>query len=87
MEIQILKTMKKIVVDLVISREEYLRWYQGSAKTVATRTVDNRSVRFPVNILQPYVTHSGINGRFVIAFNDEGKFIKIEKVSGLLTKS
>jgi hypothetical protein len=79
--------MKKILVDLIISRDEYLRWYQGSAKTVATHTLDGRSVRFPVNILQPYVTHSGINGRFAIAFNDEGKFIKIEKISGLSIKS
>ncbi|MBL4607099.1 MAG: DUF2835 domain-containing protein [Pseudomonadales bacterium] len=79
--------MKKIVVDLIISRDEYLRWYQGSAKAVATRTVDGRSVRFPVNILQPYVTHSGISGRFAIAFNDEGKFMAIEKISGLSIKS
>ena len=72
--------MKKIVVDLIITREEYLRWYQGSAKTVATHTVDGRSVRFPVNILQPYVTHAGIKGRFVIVFDNEGKFVQIKKM-------
>ena len=79
--------MKKILVDLIISRDEYLRWYQGSAKTVAAHALDGRSVRFPVNILQPYVSHSGINGRFEITFSDAGKFVNIERVAGLSIKT
>lgn len=72
--------MKKIVVDLNISSEQYQRWYQGSAKTVTTQALDGRRVCFPANILQPYVTHSGIKGRFVISFDLKGKLLAIDKI-------
>lgn len=72
---------RSIVVDIKISRDEYLRWYQGTAQDVLTSSVDGRSVRFPAKILQPFVSHEGIQGRFQIQFDDKGKFTHIKKLS------
>lgn len=72
--------MKQIVVDLYISEDEYLRVYSGQARSVLAYSIDGRRVRFPANILQPFVTHAGIRGRFRIRFNSQGQFEKIEKL-------
>lgn len=69
-----------IYVDISISQEEYLRWYQGSANLVHAQALDGRTVNFPANILQKFVTHSGIQGRFAIEFDGEKKFKSITRV-------
>ena len=72
--------MHSIVVELKIYPEEFQRLYEGVAKDVHARTADGRRVRFPANILRPYVTHLGITGTFAIYFNDENRFHRIEKI-------
>lgn len=70
-----------VYVPIVIGREEYLKVYQGTAKNVFARDLDGRSVSFPARILQPFVTHSGIEGLFAIQFSVAGKFVSIERVA------
>lgn len=72
--------MHSVIVDLVISPEEYLKLYQGLAEDVFTRSRDGRSVRFPASILRPFVTASGISGSFKIVFDDGNRFHHIEKI-------
>jgi hypothetical protein len=74
--------MPDIVFDLRLPADEYLRVYQGSARDVVTRAIDGRTVRFPANILKPYLLHAGIFGRFRIHFDEQGRFTRIEKISG-----
>ncbi|MDH5218423.1 MAG: DUF2835 domain-containing protein [Gammaproteobacteria bacterium] len=64
-----------------IPYDEFLRVYDGSAKYVVTRCHDGRRIRFPANILRPFLTHSGIQGEFVIVYDENNKFQRIEKVS------
>jgi hypothetical protein len=73
--------MSVIQVDIYISADEYVRSYAGTAKDVITRAHDGRNVRFPANILRPFVTHDGIKGRFHIYFTPDNKFERIEKVA------
>lgn len=72
---------QRVVVSLQISAEEYLRVYRGTGKVVVARDNEGRRVRFPVNILQKFVTRQGINGVFVIHFDAQGRFQSIEKLS------
>ncbi|MBL4867062.1 MAG: DUF2835 domain-containing protein [Pseudomonadales bacterium] len=72
---------RDIVISLNITTEEYLLWYQGSVKTVFTYARDGRSISFPANILQPFVTRNGIQGRFAITFDENNKLVSIQKVS------
>jgi len=69
-----------VLISLSISADEYIRVYQGSAKTVSTIDHYGRRIRFPVNILQPYVTHEGVYGVFAIEFDNNNKFIGIQQV-------
>ena len=70
---------KSVVLDLAISADEFLRLYQGAASQVLARANDGQSVRFPANILRPFVHHDGVHGRFVITFDETGKLLSIDK--------
>lgn len=69
-----------MIVNLHIQPDEYQRLYAGNARDVSARSIDGRSIRFPANILRPFVTHTGISGTFAIYFSDENRFVKIERV-------
>jgi hypothetical protein len=70
----------KVTVELNISSEDYLAYYQGMAKSVIATDMQGKRVRFPSNILRPFVTHNGIHGTFEILFDDDNKFLKIQKI-------
>lgn len=72
--------MHKVIVPLTISAEEYLKLYQGSARSVYAKTTEGKSIRFPANILQPFVTRAGIKGHFSIEFDQCNKFKTISRI-------
>ncbi len=69
-----------LIVDIAISRDEYLKWYQGAARSIVTHSRDGRKVRFPAQSLRPYVTHGGIQGTFAIYFDENNKLQGVEKL-------
>lgn len=72
--------MPQLLIDLNISSDEYLKNYQLPGAVVVGRSRDGRSVRFPANILRPYVSRSGVIGSFIITFDQAGKFTGLMKV-------
>ena len=72
--------MPELYIDLHISREEMLRYYKGSAKTVTGTAVDGRTYNFPAHILREFMTHTGINGHFRVRYDQEGRFQSIEQL-------
>ena len=72
--------MRSIIVPLKIYPEEFQRLYEGNVRDVSARSIEGLKVRFPANILRPYVTHAGVMGTFAIHFSDENKFHSIEKI-------
>ncbi|WP_320822395.1 DUF2835 domain-containing protein [Reinekea sp.] len=70
-----------LIVDLVISADEYLKHYKGSVTQVSAFSRDGRRVRFPTAILKPFVSLEGIRGTFAIHFDAAHKFVNIVKVS------
>jgi len=73
--------MKHVTVALAISADDFQRLYQGSARDVVALDDQRRRIKFPANILVPFVTHSGIHGRFQINFDDANRFASIERVN------
>jgi hypothetical protein len=73
-------TLKSIIVNLVISAEEFQRLYEGSAKSVFAKSLDGRNVRFPAAILRPFVLHTGIRGTFQINFDEDSRFQSIQRL-------
>lgn len=71
----------EVVVNLAISADQYLAYYQGAVKEVVAPSIDGRTIRFPCTILQPFVTHNGIHGRFAISFDRNNKFKEIRRLS------
>ena len=72
--------VQKVLVPIHLSADEYLQYYRGSAKNVFARDLDGRTVQFPANLLQKFVTQEGVNGLFEIAFGPGGKLISIHRV-------
>ena len=72
--------MQQIIVDLSISPDEWIKLYQGAARDVHARSRDGRSVRFPARILSRFFLSEGIHGSFRIQFDDQGKFVGIDRL-------
>lgn len=73
--------MPAVVVALNIPRDEYLRVYQGTARSVLAWDSLGRKISFPVNILQPFISHEGVQGKFRLDFDDQNRFVAIQRIS------
>jgi hypothetical protein len=73
--------MPAVVVALNIPRDEYLRVYQGSARSVLAWDSLGRKISFPVKVLQPFVSHEGVRGKFRLEFDDENRFTSIVRIA------
>lgn len=72
--------MRAVTVTISISAQDYLGHYQGAVKEIVARSSEGQNIRFPSTILQPFVNHDGVHGRFVISFDDKNKFQQIQRV-------
>lgn len=72
--------MQTMRFSLDISSERYLAYYQGSAKFVWVVSEDGRSLKFPAALLQKFVTHAGVQGRFEISFNAQNKLVGMRRI-------
>ncbi len=72
---------RQVVVEIDIGADEYVRVYAGSARDVLATTTDGRTVRFPANILRPFVSHDGVRGRFEISYDSTGRFQNIRRTA------
>ena len=70
--------MDKLIVDITITATEYLKYYQTPSAVVSTLGSDGRRVRFPANILQPFVTHHGISGRLSLNLTNGQNFSRLQ---------
>jgi hypothetical protein len=71
---------QEVIFSLRISAEDYLNYYKGRAKYVMAQSQDGRKVKFPANALQRFLTHDGVFGRFRLCFDENYKFISIDKI-------
>ncbi|MDH5256730.1 MAG: DUF2835 domain-containing protein [Gammaproteobacteria bacterium] len=70
-----------IQFSIKLSYEKYTAYYKGYAQNVLVRAFDGRNIQFPAEILKPYLTHEGINGVFIIHFDDRNKYKSLQKIS------
>lgn len=71
--------MPEICVNINISAGDILQYYKGMATTVSARALDGRNVQFPAKLLRPFMTYSGVCGRFIITYDTHGKFQDIRQ--------
>ena len=75
-----MNNQRELIFSLSISADAYLEYYKGSVKHVLAKSQDGRSVRFPANAIQKFLTHEGVHGRFRMLFDENHKLISIEKI-------
>jgi len=63
--------MNRYEFQLNISSEDYLDYYRGTARQVVARSLQGVVIQFPAGLLVPFVTHTGIRGRFVLTCDDQ----------------
>ncbi|NLY12680.1 MAG: DUF2835 domain-containing protein [Gammaproteobacteria bacterium] len=73
--------MLSLVFDISIPAKDYLRVYQGTANRILIRSQDGRTVSLPARHLQPFLTHSGISGRFIMDFNPQGQLLNLRRLT------
>lgn len=66
------------IIDL--EYEEARVFYTGAKNRVQVTDSDGKKINLPWSMLQPFLTLSGIQGRFIIQYTDEGKMLKIERL-------
>ena len=66
---------------LNIPADEFTRYYRGTARFVHTRSIDGRTVRFPANVLQSHLTRDGVYGEFILYYDNNNKFVRLEKIA------
>ena len=73
--------MKRYLFDLSLTDEQLRQYYKGSVAWVQATSLDGKSLRFRLIHLKPFVTHSGVVGRFQITCSNEGEFISLRSIS------
>jgi len=75
--------MPNIDIVLDLSAEVCLAHYAGRVEQVVSQSLDGRRVAFPAEALRQVVTRDGVRGVFRLSFTPEGRFLSIERVTGL----
>ena len=74
------KQVHSIQFKLTIESQKYLPYYRGEIKWVVVRAICGRKLRFPANLLSPYVTHQGVCGHFSLDYQANGKAIGLNRL-------
>ena len=74
------QTNKQFYFSLQISQQQYLQYYQGTANTVQVVSESGQKVKFPAIRLRPFLTHTGIHGRFRLTIDNNNRFIDLQRL-------
>jgi len=67
-------------IQLNITSAEFWHYYAKNANSVLATSHDGRRVQFPANALQPFVTHSGVQGAFKLVIDENTKLKSINRI-------
>ena len=66
--------------SLVVTQQEYLRYYQGAASNVRVISECGCRLQLPASRLRPFLSHTGISGRFQLTVDSENRFLSLQKI-------
>ena len=55
-------------------------FYTGAKNRVQVTATDGKKINLPWSMLLPFFTPSGVHGRFVIKYTDEGKMLELNRL-------
>ncbi len=65
---------------LQLSNEQYLAYYSGHARNISVISEEGRRIEFPAEKLRPYITHTGVQGVFVLEYTEQGRFRSLQQL-------
>lgn len=72
--------MKRHCFQINLTSQEYLHYYRGQASAVIVQAEDGHTIQLPANSLRPFVTASGITGRFQLTLDDRNKMVDLKRL-------
>lgn len=69
--------MPSLVLDIHLTAEQVLGFYQGRVSRVLATSRDGRKVSLPIHHLRPFLTHGGVRGSFVMEFSAAGELLSL----------
>jgi hypothetical protein len=72
--------LPRYILDLDISAETCLLYYQGQASTVFAVDRQGRRVRFPAMALRKHVTRDGVRGTFCLETDTSHRLLDLYRV-------
>lgn len=73
--------MRKYKFRLMLDVEQCLAFYQGLYTDVVVQAENGQTVQLPLRYFRPYISHAGVNARFVLTLTEQGKFSSLEKIN------
>ena len=73
--------MASVIIDISIPAHEFIALYQGTKRDVQAVARDGTRVQFPANRLRQFVTDTGVEGSFRLAFSRDHRFLGITQIS------
>jgi len=70
----------RYVFDLHLSKAQLLEYYSGAVLWVQAESLCGKTLRFRLAHLKPFVSSSGISGRFVLEANSDGEFRSLTRL-------
>lgn len=67
--------------QLDITAEQFKNYYSQNINSIIATSHDGRRVQFPANILQPYVSHTGVQGTFSLTIDSNARLKSICRIS------
>ncbi len=72
--------LQRIRFSVFISADELLSYYAGAAVMASVVADDGRRIRFPARHLRPFITESGIKGRFEMTLDQNHRFVSMKRL-------
>ena len=73
--------MRHYRFPVLLDKGQCLAFYQGLYTDVVVQADNGQTVQLPLRHFRPYISHSGVNARFVLTLTDQGKFQTLEKIN------
>ncbi len=72
--------IRQSIFSIDLQYDEARVLYTGAKNRVQVAAYDGKKINLTWSMLQPFFTPSGVQGRFVIQYTDEGKMLELNKL-------
>ncbi|USD39569.1 MULTISPECIES: DUF2835 family protein [Ferrimonas] len=72
--------MSQYIFDLSVTASQMQRYYQGQAQVVVVRSLQGKVIHLHPRFLRPFVSATGIHGRFRLTLDASGQFNELIKI-------